>query len=66
MASDTHSLIESFDGRRRTINFYRDLHCELNDHQEQRFITFAQDRWSLKSFIGYTQIQREAAAAQEN
>jgi hypothetical protein len=65
MAFDTHSLIESFDGRRRTINFYHDLHGELNDHQEQRFIKFAQARWSLKPFIGYAQIQREAAAAQE-
>ncbi|MFJ2429347.1 DUF262 domain-containing protein [Pseudomonas sp. NPDC087804] len=65
MATDTYALIESFDGRRRTINFYHDLHGELNDHQEQRFIKFAQARWSLKPFIGYAQIQREAAAAHE-
>lgn len=65
MAADLHSLREGFDGRRRTVNFYHDLHAELNECQEQRFIKFAQARWSLKSFIGYTQIQRETELEQE-
>ncbi len=61
MATDTRLLIDDFEGRKRTINFYHDLHKELNDRQEQRFIKFAQARWALKQFIGYTQIQREAS-----
>ncbi|MDD2133208.1 DUF262 domain-containing protein [Pseudomonas kurunegalensis] len=65
MANDTRSLIQAFGGKKKTLNYYHDLHGELNDRQEGRYIEFAQARWSLKHFIGYTQIKREAAIEYE-
>ncbi|KTB57908.1 MULTISPECIES: DUF262 domain-containing protein [Pseudomonas] len=60
MAVNAKELISEYQSKRRTVNYFHDFHGELNDRQEQRFIKFAQLRWSLKGFIGYAQIRREA------
>lgn len=53
--------MKTLEGRQRRSNFYHDLHAELNDLQEQRYIDFAVSRWSLKSFLGYKKILKEYA-----
>ncbi len=60
MASDVTAVLKGLEGRQRRINFYHDLHAELNDRQEQRYIAFAESRWSLKGFLGYKQLLKES------
>ena len=62
MARDAEAAIEAQGDRRRTVNFYLDFHRELNDKQEQRYIAFAESRWSLKGFLGYKRLMKESAA----
>ncbi len=61
MARDAEAALASLEGRQRRINFFHDLHAELNDRQEQRYIAFAESRWSLKGFLGYKKILKESA-----
>ncbi len=62
MARDAKSAIEAQGDRRKTVNFYLDFHRELNDQQEQRYIAFAELRWSLKGYLGYKKLMKESAA----
>lgn len=59
MARDAEAILKTREEKNRRINFYHDLHAELNDLQEQRYIDFAVSRWSLKSFLGYKKILKE-------
>ncbi|QOW47693.1 MULTISPECIES: DUF262 domain-containing protein [Acinetobacter] len=38
---------------KKTINYYSDFYSEIIDDQEERYIKFAMQRWSLKGYIGY-------------
>jgi len=59
MARDAEAILKTREGKLKRVNFYHDLHAELNDLQEQRYIDFAVSRWSLKSFLGYKKILKE-------
>lgn len=61
MGSDAAAVMGSMEGRQRRINFYHDLYDELNNRQEQRYIDFAESRWSLKGFLGNKKILKESA-----
>ncbi len=61
MGSDAAAVMSSMEGRQRRINFYHDLYDELNNRQEQRYIDFAESRWSLKGFLGNKKILKESA-----
>lgn len=38
---------------KKTINYYSDFYSEIISEQEERYIKFAMQRWSLKGYIGY-------------
>ena len=61
MGIDAAAVMSSMEGRQRRINFYHDLYDELNNRQEQRYIDFAESRWSLKGFLGNKKIVKESA-----
>jgi len=66
MARNAKTAMKNLEGRQRRINFFHDLHSELNDYQEKRYIDFALKRWSLKGYLGDKQLTREAAAEAES
>lgn len=61
MARDAQASLALLEERRRTVNFYYDLHAELNNLQEKRYIAFAESRWSLVPFLGYRKILKDSA-----
>lgn len=61
MARNAKEVLKELDGKQRRLNFYHDLHANLNSLQEVRYIEFAESRWSLKDFLGHKKIMREMA-----
>lgn len=43
--------------KKRLKNYYLELYREINDRNEERYIEFAAQRWSLAGFLGYEEIK---------
>ncbi len=61
MANDANDVIASLADNRKSKGYYLDLHRTLNEKQENRYIKFAEERWSIKKFLGYRQYQQDEA-----
>lgn len=59
MARDAKSLLEKSAQKTRKKNYFLEFYRDLNTLQETRYINFAEDRWSIKKFIGYRQLVKE-------
>jgi len=55
MEKDAKAVLKKYETRPRKKNYYFDVHNELNNIQEQRYVSFAEDRWSVSNFLGYRQ-----------
>lgn len=61
MAMDAEKVLVEMAQRTKHKNYYSDFHQKVNSLQEQRFIDFAEKRWSIKPFLGYKQLFNEVA-----
>lgn len=43
--------------KKRLKNYYLDLHREINNLNEARYVRFAAERWSLVQYLGYEEIK---------
>lgn len=66
MARDAEKIFAELAPRTRHKNYYTDFYQQLNSLQERRFIDFAEKRWSIKSFLGYKQLFKEAVTVNDN
>lgn len=62
MVRAAKEVLRNLESRTRSKNYYLDLHRELNELQEGRYIAFAEKRWSIKSYPCYKKLEREAQA----
>jgi hypothetical protein len=62
MARDARVVLKKFEDKKRAKNYYLESYRELNSLQEQRYIDFAEKRWSLNQFLGYRQLVNDALA----
>ena len=51
--------VKEFYEVKKTNKYYLDFYNEIIDEQEERYIKFAMNRWSLKGYIGYKKYQEE-------
>ncbi|MDU9392027.1 DUF262 domain-containing protein [Pseudomonas sp. zfem002] len=65
MGRDASEVLQSLEKRRRTLNYYLELHDALNNRQEHRYIEFALSRWSLKGYLGNLRALRESREVAE-
>ncbi|MRI34246.1 hypothetical protein EOPP23_14725 [Endozoicomonas sp. OPT23] len=49
---DTEEALEELSEMRRTKNYYSSLASELCDRQEERYVKFAMERWSVDDYLG--------------
>lgn len=66
MMKDADKIFSELEMRKRSKNYYFDLHQKINSLQEVRFVDFAEKRWSIKSFLGYKQLLNNAIIVNEN
>ena len=59
MARDAKGLLAKSAQKTRKKNYFLELYRDLNTLQETRYIDFAEDRWSIKKFLGYRQLVKE-------
>lgn len=59
MAKDARQTIAEFNSRNKSKNYYSDLHSGINEKQEARYMEFAENRWSVESYLGYKQCIKE-------
>ena len=60
MAKSAERLIAEFKNETRSKNFFLRFYEYLNNMQEDRYVEFAKDRWSIKPFLGYKQLVKES------
>jgi hypothetical protein len=60
MAHGAKKLITELSNETKKKNYYLRLHQKLNSLQEKRYMDFADDRWSIKGFLGYKQLIKES------
>lgn len=58
-AKDAKKVLEENKDKKRTKNYYYNIHDAINNAQEERYRKFALRRWSLKGYLGHHQIVRE-------
>ena len=63
MARNAEKLMTEFAQETRSKNYFLKFYRELNSLQERRYVDFAEDRWSIKVFLGYRKLIKEAAVA---
>lgn len=63
MARDAGGLISRFAKETRSKNYYLRFYQHLNALQEARYVEFAEARWSIKKYLGYKQLARDAMTA---
>ena len=68
MARNAEKLITEFLPETKSKNYYLRFYQELNKLQELRYVHFVEHHWSIKKFLGYKQIVKNAmlANADEN
>ncbi|WP_291326967.1 DUF6573 family protein [Desulfovibrio sp. UCD-KL4C] len=59
MENKAKKILKAYSDRKRVKNYYLDVHRELNDSQEEKYIKFACKRWSLKDYFGYSALYKE-------
>lgn len=63
MARNAEKLIGDFANETRSKNYFFRFYQNLNELQEARYVDFAKDRWSIKPFLGYKRLVKDAMAA---
>lgn len=53
MARDAKKIFSKFENKTKSKNYYLSLYRELNKLQENHYINFAENRWSIKKFLNY-------------
>ncbi len=66
MGRDAKKTLSGFEGKIQKKNYFNNLYKELNSLQEKRYVKFANERWSIKEFLGYRQLINEAKRADAN
>jgi len=60
MVRDTEAVLNEMESWTRSKNYYLELHKRLNDRAEKRLTGFALKRWSLKDYLGFSEIKKRA------
>ena len=60
MVRDAELVLKEMKEVTRSKNYYRNLHRKMNDLAEDRLTKFALKRWSLKDYLGFTEIKKRA------
>lgn len=60
MVKSFNEVLKKFSGKSKSKNYYLEFYKALNTLQEERYCKFAEDRWSIKPFLGYRQLIKEA------
>jgi len=60
MVRDAELVLKEMKSVTRSKNYYLKLHRQMNDLAEERLTRFALKRWSLKDYLGFTEIKRRA------
>ena len=60
MARNVKEICNNMQHCTRSKNYYFQLHLELNNKQESRYIAFAERRWSIKNSLGYKYLKKLA------
>jgi hypothetical protein len=58
MAKDAKNIFKDLEDWTRSKNYYLEVHKRLNEKQEERYIKFAEKRWSIKNNLGYKYLQK--------
>ena len=65
MDKDARNILKKYETRPRKKNYYFDIHNELNNLQEGRYISFAESRWSVEKYLGYRQCIKNLDAEED-
>ena len=60
MVRDAELVLKEMKEVTRSKNYYLNLHRKMNDLAEERLTKFALKRWSLKDYLGFTEIKKRA------
>ena len=63
MGKNAGKLLPGFADRKKGKTYYLDFYREMNCLQEKRYVEFAEIRWSIKSFLGYRKLVKDATVA---
>jgi Protein of unknown function DUF262/Protein of unknown function (DUF1524) len=63
MARNAETLTTEFAKETKSKNYFLRFYRNLNERQEARYVDFADSRWSIKQFIGYKQLVKDAMVA---
>ena len=58
--------LEKFAQKTRSKNYFLECYRELNSLQERQYVDFADKRWSVKPFLGYRELVKEARESYED
>ncbi len=60
MARNAKAIFNEMQQWTRSKNYYLELHVALNNKQEERYVKFAESRWSIKNNLGYKYLKKQA------
>ncbi|HAV37392.1 MAG TPA: DUF262 domain-containing protein [Massilia sp.] len=60
MVRDAEAVLKEMKNVTRSKNYYLNLHRKINDQAEERFAKFALKRWTLKDYLGFSEIKKRA------
>jgi hypothetical protein len=60
MVRDSRKVLVDMYAWNRSKNYYRQLHCTVNDLAEERLRKFALKRWSLREYFGFRELKRQS------
>jgi hypothetical protein len=63
MARNAEKLMTEFSQETKSKNYFLRFYRSLNTLQETRYVDFAADRWSIRKFLGYKQLVKDAMLA---
>jgi len=65
MGEEAERVKNKFRTSQRYKNYYLNFSKELNTRLERNYIEFAEERWSIKDYIGYEQLSKMAITSSE-
>ena len=63
MARNAEKLLTEYEQETKNNDYFLKFHQNLNSLQEKRYLDFAEERWSIKPFLGYRQLVKDATIA---
>jgi len=62
MARNAKGILKEMGDWTRSKNYFLEVHRKLNSIQENQFVDFAKNRWSIANYLGYKKLLKEYLA----